>query len=285
VDLEPITLPGGFERDGVWQRTLWLRPLSGHEEALFAGRAGRGRQAAAITTLLTRTAFLDDDARPIGPDGVRELTVGDREAALLHLRRLTLGERLACVLTCPACDQALDLDVTTSALLLPPYAYEGQEHRVTLGGDGDPLHVRFRLPTGADQECLAPLAVSDPEAAVLAALRRCVKEVTDSAAQPVTTLPAILRQELPAVMARLDPQAELLFDATCPSCGAAFTVPFDTAEFLCREMRLTADTLLREVDALALHYHWSEADILAMTRLRRRRYLDLIAERAGDATP
>jgi hypothetical protein len=39
-----------------------------------------------------------------------------------------------------------------------------------------------------------------------------------------------------------------------------------------------ADALFREVHALASHYHWSETDILTMTRRQRRRYLSLIAE-------
>lgn len=41
---------------------------------------------------------------------------------------------------------------------------------------------------------------------------------------------------------------------------------------------MSADLLLTEVHALALHYHWSERDILALPRARRRRYLALLAD-------
>jgi hypothetical protein len=37
------------------------------------------------------------------------------------------------------------------------------------------------------------------------------------------------------------------------------------------------DTLLEEVHYLAFHYHWSEKDILSMTRSKRRRYLAILA--------
>jgi hypothetical protein len=49
-------------------------------------------------------------------------------------------------------------------------------------------------------------------------------------------------------------------------------------------------TLFEEVHALALHYHWSEREILAMAPSRRERYIALladalrIADEAGYAT-
>jgi hypothetical protein len=55
-------------------------------------------------------------------------------------------------------------------------------------------------------------------------------------------------------------------------------LPFDTTAFFFNELRLAAGQLLREVHALALHYHWSEADILNLTRDRRRTYLSLLAD-------
>ncbi|MGH7620647.1 MAG: hypothetical protein ACREPM_25830 [Gemmatimonadaceae bacterium] len=39
------------------------------------------------------------------------------------------------------------------------------------------------------------------------------------------------------------------------------------------------DRLIEEVHVLALHYHWSESDILRLTRAKRQRYLALL-ERA-----
>src|SRR5262245_27045023 len=101
--IEPITLPGGFEHDGQWQRTVWLRPLTGRDEACAAEPPGPGGQAAAMTALLAQTMSVTEAGGPAGAAVARALTVGDREAALLHLRRITLGDRLSCVLTCPAC--------------------------------------------------------------------------------------------------------------------------------------------------------------------------------------
>ena len=67
-------------------------------------------------------------------------------------------------------------------------------------------------------------------------------------------------------------------ELTCPECERDFLAPFDTTAFFFQEMRLRREALLREVHLLALYYHWSEADILALTRERRRMYLALLDE-------
>ena len=41
---------------------------------------------------------------------------------------------------------------------------------------------------------------------------------------------------------------------------------------------MNVDRLYTEVHHLALHYHWSERDILALPRGRRQRYLGLLVE-------
>ncbi len=79
-------------------------------------------------------------------------------------------------------------------------------------------------------------------------------------------------------MERLAPQLDLELDLTCPECGHAFVVPFDVTMFFFAELRTESRHLLREVHALALSYHWSEAEILGLVRPRRRAYLDLLSD-------
>lgn len=43
-------------------------------------------------------------------------------------------------------------------------------------------------------------------------------------------------------------------------------------------MRIDKRELYSEVHFLALHYHWSEKDILSMTRDRRKMYVELLKE-------
>lgn len=275
-----VTLPGGFERDGAWQRSVWLRPWCGHDEVWLAEDAAAATPAARTTVLLSRCLSLDGGVQP-GAAFARDLTVGDREALLLHLRRITLGERLSSVLTCPSCGEKMDLDLEVADLLVPPYEHEARLHQATLNGGADTFRVRFRLPTGGDQERAARQAASDPPRAARELLERCVESITAGDETPVDEVPETVAERLPRLMAELDPQAELWLDAACPSCEKPFRALFDSARFLRQEIVQSAARLYREVHLLAYHYHWSESEILGMTGRKRRRYLELLAETLG----
>ena len=116
-----VTIPGGFERAGRWERSLWARTLCGSDEIFLAEQMRAAPPAARATALLARTVALEGGSVPADQGFCRALAAGDREALLLHLRRLTFGDRMSCVLECPSCGEKLDLDLTVTSLLLPPY--------------------------------------------------------------------------------------------------------------------------------------------------------------------
>lgn len=277
-----VTLPAGLFRDGHRQRTAALRPLLGHDERFLAERAGALSPAARTTAVLTRCLERLGDRSPVDEDAVRALTVGDRAALLLLLRRLTHGERLSLVLRCPneACREAMDLDLAVADLLQPPYADAAAEHAVSVEDGGEVFLVCFRLPAGADQEAVATLALGDVERAARELLRRCVLRIEDENGHELDAgaLPTGVVERIEQAMAQRDPQADLTLSLTCPACGASWLAPFDAGDVVARELHERQADLLREVHTLALHYHWSEAEILGLTCRRRRQYLDLIAE-------
>jgi hypothetical protein len=281
-----VTLPGGLALDGGWNRTALLRPLCGRDEAFLEEEAQRLAPAARTTHLLARCLDALGSIAPVSEASVRSLTVGDRDALLLHLRRLTLGERISCVVTCPApaCGEKMDLDVNVSDLLMPAYSYESAVHETALTENGERYRVRFRLPTGADQEAAVHVVLENPEAAAELILQRCVEQIvpeSEEAESVQDDMPACVKQRLPQVMADLDPQAEILLSLTCPACQLAFTVLFDIADYFYRECLQRRGNLYREVHLLAFHYHWSEAEIMAMTGRKRQLYLNLLSETLG----
>jgi hypothetical protein len=75
-----------------------------------------------------------------------------------------------------------------------------------------------------------------------------------------------------------EPQIKLELEADCPGCGHEFTIPFDISDFFFRELRTTIDLLYREVHFLAYHYHWSEREILEMSREKRHKYIEILLE-------
>ncbi len=275
----PINLPHGYWVDGVHCRCAALRGITGADEE-FLGQASQSMlPVTGSTQLLLRCLTGLEGFEGISPARIEGLTVGDREALLLHLRRLTFGNRLQATLRCPRreCGQPMDLDLRVSDLLQPPCPdpREAYQHRV--GRNGRSVSVRFRLPTVGDQQRAAKMARSDVAAAAEEILRRCVLSVTDESGRPLDWTADML-EGLAARMAELDPQAELTLDLVCPVCGVSFSTLFDAGDYLLKEIGKDLDRLYREVHVLALHYHWSESEIMAMSTAKRRRYLKLLAE-------
>lgn len=281
-----VAVPGGFDDDGRWCRTVRLRPWCGQDEAALVEDLAGATPAARATQLLARCLAPHGAPSPVDVALARSLSLGDREALLLHLHRITLGERLSCLLACPSCGARLDLDLHIADLLVPPYGYEKSEHEAELRAEGGTVRVRFRLPNGGDQEAAANVLNDEGEAAAVRfLLERCVRSIESEGGGRLSDVPLALAPHLSEVMARRDPQAEIELDAVCPDCGQSFAAPLDAARYVQEEMAQGADALYREVHALASQYHWSEAEILAMTGRQRRRYLTLIAEdRTGERT-
>jgi hypothetical protein len=282
---ETITLPSGYWLDGRHERQLCLHPVPAMDESLALEADSRLAPAARVTALLARHVVGNAAAAAVDALTVaRSLSVGDREAVLLHLRRERFGNDLDCLVDCPTpnCGEPVSVELRVSELLLPPYENPRPSYELGAEHAGIAYRIRFRLPIGADLEAAALASQADPTAGTRLLVRNCVLAIqprpADNAADALTSaLEADLSQ---AVLAH-DPQAELQLDLECPSCGNRFSTFFDTGAFLIDELERESAVEQAEVESLAFYYHWPEREILAMSRARRRSYLDLLAQRLG----
>lgn len=267
-DATRVALPGGLVlEDGRRLVEAELRPLRGDEEDWLASHPGV--PSALATTNLLANCLVALDGVPGDRDLARRLLAGDRDFLMLQLRRITLGERIGAVLACPGCQAKLDVDFTIADVPVACRPQVATSFAVELGAVGRRRVVCFRLPTGADQEAVLG---REPQAAAAALLRRCLLDDGGIALDDAegSRVADAMEERAPAV--------DLELDLTCPECSADFLAPFDTTRFFLDEMRIRADQLLREVHTLAFYYHWSEAEILGLTRTRRRAYLSLLAD-------
>lgn len=272
-----ITLPGGVPDGDTRRRDAVVRPLTGRDEELLA--AGDDVPARLVTRLLARCVERIGDAG-VTEEVARGLTVGDRQYLLLSLRELTFGPKVVASVRCPWRDCAATMNVDFAIPDIPVRAAgDDTAYRVVLSPQADKAArtVTFRLPTGADQEEIGALVAIDPVAALDALLQRCVRD-------PVEALTPKAKAEIEAAMAAAAYGPQLSLSASCPECGRGFTLPFDIQDFFFGELNATPDLLLREVHRLAFHYHWSEDEILGLTRDRRRRYLDVLADELDGRT-
>lgn len=246
---------------GVPADVVRPRPL-GPQELLAVWETGR-RQAAADRALTILTHGLPALER----ETLADLPVGTRDALLLQVRELTFGDVAECLAQCPGCEATVEFPVSLTELGVE--GWSGTEAVVEHEGMG----LRVRPVTSRDLLALTGLPDASAMAAVL--LRRCVRPDAGAEAEvPPAAAPLVV-----AEMARLDPGADLRFSLSCPSCDARWTVLFDVASYLWREVDAAARTLLAEVHALASAYGWPESEILRLTPARRRAYLELTGAR------
>jgi len=275
-----VTVPHGTFTGAERRQDIVLRPPTGADEAFLLDQGSARTNAERVTGLLSRcvSRFGGGEAPE---EAVRALTVGDREALLLHLRAAAHGDSVACVLDCPDCVERMDVELRVSDVLVPSYPDARASYHATVGAGRTRYDVRFRLPSGADQEAAA--RTPSVEAGMRTLLERCVDEVrVHSRREP--RVPDVVAAELPTLMAELDPQAEITVTLVCPACAAEISALLDASTLLFRELTGTTDRLYREVHAIALHYHWGEEEILALDTGKRRRYLELIADSLGEGT-
>jgi hypothetical protein len=275
---DEVQLPGGmWPSDGETSplRSVRLRAVSDEDRAFLLASQDAMPVARRASELLARCTNLGDPGA---------LSVGDREALLLNLHRLTFGETLECVLRCPACDQRMELAPRVSELLLPPYPSTKPLHVLQMMDADASYLVSFRLPVADDLDSAAAVASDDLRRAARGLLESCVHAASrDGCDIAFDDLPPVVRDALAREMLRLDPQAQVELDVRCPACDHGFDLLLDVASFLLRELDHDAARLLSEVHVLASHYGWNEGEIFAIPAARRARYIALIADR--DARP
>lgn len=281
-----ITLPHGLWVDGRRRNVVSVRPVATEDENFILESTGQSPVARA-NALLGRCVSFSVEPEPPPSVNVSMLVMGDREALLLHLHRLSFSDDFVATFSCSsrACSETLELALNVDDLLVPTYANAAPSYtRPILLGDAC-YDVMFRLPTAGDQEEIAGIARLDADQAALHLLRRCVeKVVADGREVALSELAERVVDETAAAMAKLDPQAVIELTLACPACGSSNLVQFDAADFLLRKLDQRVDRAIREVHTLALWYHWSEEAILSMPADRRQKYLDLIAAGAEFAS-
>lgn len=192
----------------------------------------------------------DDDPHP------EALPIGARDRKLLALREQWFGARYETTSDCPACGTRVELTFDT-----PPQSDTSAPLRLMHDG----RELEYRLPDTRDLIALLDCASIDDARARLAARCLALDSVPDDLVAP-----------LAEALSTADPDGDLRVALTCPECGGAWEALFDPATHLWSEVESAAMRLLRDVDALAVAYGWSEEAILSMSPVRRQAYLRMV---------
>jgi hypothetical protein len=200
-----------------------------------------------------------------GRDALLGRPLAESVRLLLELHRATFGCSLDGYAACPACGTAMEFSMTVDAALdaLTPM----QPHdTVTWSDGGATLHLR----EASTADLVAVIDTPDDALAGARLLARCLGfDDWSEQAQRCASLPSAR-----ARFETLHAASELRCELQCPACRQAATWDLDVGHLVWLEARHAARRLLSDVHALASHYGWSEAAIVAMSQHRRDAYLE-----------
>ena len=216
--------------------------------------------AIAASPIDRATAILTATWPELSAPEAADLPIGARDRLLLAARAISFGAMLGGQARCGACDGDIDLTFDIGKALAEPAA----PPQFTVEADGAALACR--RPAVRDLAALSRAGLSGAEARRFL-VERCL--VT----RPARSLADETVEAVGEAIVGTDPWAELVLQADCPDCGTGVDLLLDPVSVIWSDIEARARNLLAAVARLARAFGWREADILALSEARRRRYL------------
>ncbi|MEQ7128695.1 hypothetical protein ABN034_29725 [Actinopolymorpha sp. B11F2] len=229
---------------------------------LVAWEDAAGAPPVARGTVLVHRAGLVDDV-----DTALDLPIGAVASLAARLYAEEFGAVVSGILTCHSCEQRLDVELPMDSVVAASQDESvGAESAVALSGG---RRLLVRAPTTRD--LVAAGGSHDPARELL---NRCVR-AEDNAPVDADGLDDAALTLVDAAAEELAGSAAVVVRTACPSCGTEVAAPLDVAALLWDRVAYAAPAILAEVAELAAAFGWAEAEVLALTPVRRRTYLEL----------
>lgn len=256
------TLPGGYWDGQNLLRNYSFRSLTGQVELdIVEALADKSAQLPALVTSVLLAAIESVEGRKPTRDIVHNFSVADRQFLMRKLAIMLGYDSYWFSKGCSACDEEFDFQITNS------------DFPVTSAKSGFPFVTvdishgarTFRAPTGVDQEAVVNIADAKIAEEFLIGLCLCSNEDLEFTTEDLDKIEVALDDISPGIVTSIN--------AECPECGAEHQIHLDP--YYLMQKGLGKD-LFSEIHIIASHYHWSETEILALSRSRREVYLGLI---------
>lgn len=266
-----VILPGGIRHDTRLHRIVRFTPITGDMEMRVSSRIKRATSRPEwVSNIIDATVDSIGDL-PMTLNLAEGLCVADRHYILNQLALDWAGDIMWLSPVCEKCDELFDVRIQRSALTYKEAAQDFPYHTVSINS----RQVTLRSPNGADQRWLCENRPANP---IESLLSRCVVSVNEKDADAgllkalVSENTAFLSNEIE----KMGPCFQSRLNVPCPNCGYECPVVID----LC-DLGIEATDIDEDIHVLAFYYHWSESDILSLTRQRRRQYIDRIDRERG----
>jgi hypothetical protein len=246
-----------------------VRPLAGSDDvALLEAHSLDISAAIALLSAIARRA--DDN----GTLDWATMPLTDVDALLLKVHQIVFGDLIRSDVICPNRECGKRIEVSFSAGEFLEHCSPRPVRRVT--PDSEPgwyrftdAAVSFRLATAGDLS--AASHTHDPYRDLI---RRCLRP------SPVSSR---WRNRAERAMEAMAPRISRELAAECAECGAEVLINFDARDFTLRELRDQAAFIYEDMHLLARHYHWPEAEILALPQPRRIQYVEMVLRQGASS--
>jgi len=264
-----MELPGGLLCDGRLRCDYRFRTVTGELERVLS-ESGFFTETLPhqVTRILSCTL---DELAGLAVDEalIRCLSAGDRQFLVLQLGALLDPSPHWITARCSGCVEQIQFQILPGDLPMKA-AGEGYPERKLQLSLGE---VSLRVPNGGDEEFVSEH--TSAEAVLHALLSRLLS--SEGRQVDVSRLNEGDLETLDRVLDEMSPQAGLTASIECPHCHLEQEAAIDPYAWVVRE----TTSLDLDIHTLAMHYHWSERDILQLPRTRRERYLQLIDRSLG----
>ena len=259
-----MQLPGGIVSDGLIKQAFTFKPVTGSLELSLSDKSMQAGNHSALISMVLSEALESLAGEPVELDTVKSLCVGDRQYLMRQLAVHIDDSPIWLTVKCNACSELFDFSVRHSELPVKPAGKNFPEF-VMQTRQGK---LKLRVPTGLDQEIIAQ--VEDDEQSLQQLLDSLIKPLSDK--NQTNHYSKEIIEQVEKAIEDMSPEVVTEVLAECPYCQKNNKIP--VSPYTCLERPV--DNLFKEIHSLAIHYHWSEQEILSMPRSRRLTYLGLI---------
>lgn len=262
-----VRLPGGMLTENRLERTVQFHPVTGFIEQQLLDLYEKQVNPSNYVTEVLQVAIDRIGERQPYKEDIDSLCVADRQFLMIQLSRLMEGDQVWKTHKCEKCSSVFDISIDRSQLPIKEAGSTFPQAHVNLNGK----ELKLQVPTGTSQKLVSDL--SDGEA-IRVLLSSCLISVDGNKQQEdfVKNFQDDDISLIENVLEQVSPEVAVTVLIECPECCQEQDVPFDPYSVL----EDGYSTLYHEIHSLAQHYHWSESDILNLTRERRQLYLGFV---------
>jgi len=267
-----VQLPGGFLHKNRIHRQAIFRQICGEMELFFQESNRKKDSIPCYVTGILAAALDKIGGIHADPSVVSQLCVADRQYLMLQIASMLEGDVFWILSSCSSCKSDFDICMKRSDFPVTEAGHGYPFATVKLDG----AELTCRIPVGQDQEKIEHLADDD---ALHLLLEHCIEKVNGEEPEKgfVDSLTPADIGRIEDVLDDISPSVTTSLLTRCPECDAEQVIELDPYTLPVTE----TDNFFQEIHTLAMAYHWSEQDIMALPRSRRRTYLNLIDRSRG----